>query len=168
MTHVRFASRFVRETLVGVVDAFLRAYNWCGPVVPFGAKPVTLVRRTPKPTDLVPIDGNMVFVSFGPESDHVNTELGSGLLRIEHIFFIDVVGESETIAYAIASDIKDRMTGLFGGTRWVCPVDPQTGLGLPGYIGELTDVIQESPNGDNHNWISIKATYLLDFPGEES
>jgi hypothetical protein len=166
--YVRHAVRHVRATLEVLVETLLRDYSWMGPVVPFGAKPVTVSRRGPKESDLKQVEGNVVFVSHGGEPDVTEQELGAGYLRAEHVLFVDILGQNESVALAIASDIQDRLRGLLGGTRYVRPREAGTGAELDGYLGEFQDVVRDQPNPDLGAWQSIKATLMLDFPGSNS
>lgn len=165
---IRFATRYVQHSIGQVVRTFLDEYGWTGATPPFGTSPVTFHAAAPKPSDLKALDGNDVFVSFGDEGDHRAMELGGGLLRVEHVVFVDVIAVDESIGLALACDIKDRMTGLFGGTRYLRPKDPATGLQLDGYLGEFTDFQRYQPSGEQRSWHAVNGSCLMDFPGEES
>ena len=165
--HVRHANRYVRHSIVTMVETFIADHGWLVPPVLFGAKPVEVHARAPKEAELKPTAGNMVFVSFGPQEAQVVMQLGGGLVRAENIVFIDVLGENDTIALAIASDLQDRLNGALGGTRYLRPSNPATGLDLPGYVGEFTEVFLEQPREALASWQSIKAAFQLDFPGSD-
>lgn len=165
---IRFATRYIQHSIGQVVQTFLDEYSWTGATPPFGTSSVDVKFVTPKPSDLEVLHGNTVFVSFGDEPDHRPQELGGGMLRIEHVFFVDILGVDESISLALASDIKDRLTGLFGGTRYLRPKDPATGAELPGYLGEFTDVARSQPDGERNTWYVVNGTCVMDFPGEES
>lgn len=165
---VRFASRFVRSSVQDLVKTFLHDYGWTGPTPPFGTLPIDLRLAGPTPQELRALDGNTVFVSFGDEPDQRPMELGGGMLRQEYVVFVDVIGVDETIADAIASDIKDRLSGLFGGTRYLRPVNPGTGAELAGYLGEFSDVMKHQADGERRAWCTVSCALQMDFPGEES
>jgi hypothetical protein len=165
---VRFASRFIKASVVEVIRTFLAEYAWTGDNPPFGTDTVTLHATAPTPSTLRAIDGNAVYVSFGSEDDNRPMQLGGGLLRQEFAVFVDVIGVDETIADCLASDIKDRLSGLFGGTRYLRPVNPGLGTVLPGYLGEFTDVARHSPDAARRNWVTVSCSLDVDFPGEES
>lgn len=166
---VRHAVRHVRASMEQMLTDFLVEYGWKGPTPPYGAEPFTIVCAPPRPADLKPAaQGNTVFISHGDEDQYVDTQLGGGILQAEHILFVDVVSEKPAIALAVAADIKDRLCGLFGGSRFLRPVDAGTGVPLSGFLGEFVDVIREQPNPDVASWQSIKATLQLEFPGDIS
>jgi len=82
--------------------------------------------------------------------------------------FVDVVALDETIADTLAGEIKDRLSGLFGGTRYLRPANPGTRAPLPGYLGEFVDVVKYSPDGERRSWVSVSCTLTMDYPAEES
>lgn len=165
---VRFATRFIKASVVDVVEQFLDAYGWTGVTPPFGTQPVEVRRTSPDPTGLRSLSGNVVFVSFGDEDDLRPMQLGGGMVRQDYVLFVDVVAVDETIADALASEIKDRLSGLFGGSRYLRPVNPGTGVQLPGYLGEFVDVAKHNPDGERRNWVTVSCTLSVDFPAEES
>jgi len=166
--YVRHAARYVRASMEAVVSTFLDEFGWCGPNVPFGAQPVTVMLRPPKQAELKPVSGNVVFISHGDEADYEDMQLGGGLLRVEHVLFVDILAENDGIALAIAADLKDRLAGLIGGTRFLRPTNPATDQALPGFLGEFDDVVREQPNPDLGAWQSVKATLVLDFGGDQT
>ena len=165
---IRFASRYIRASVAGMVRTFLDDFGWTGPNPNFGTQPVALHIGEPAKSDLVATDGNTVFVSFGVEDDHESLELGSGLLGREMVFFIDVVGLETSIAQVIAEDIRDRLTGIRGGTRYLRPTNPATGEELAGYLCEFKEVMLHEPRGDRKNWVTVDGSLAIEFPGEES
>lgn len=164
---VRHAVRHIRASQENMLRDFLDDYGWFGPDVPYGAAPIQIMLRAPREAELMPAAGNTVFISHGGEPDNVPTQLGGGLLQTEHVLFVDVLGENDGIALSIAADIKDRLSGQLG-SRYLWPRHQATGILLPGYLGEYEDVMREQPNADLGAWQSIKATLVMDFPGEES
>ena len=162
------AARYVHHSVAKAVTDFLDEYDWTGVTPPFGTSPVQVRLTAPKPADLKAMVGNTLFISFGDEGDLRADEMGGGMLRVEHVVFLDVVAVDESIGLAIASDLKDRLSGLFGGTRYLRPINPATGIELPGFLGEFVDVAREQPDGDRRNWHSVSCTLQLDFPGEDS
>jgi len=165
---VRFDSRYIYNSVADMVQGFLDAYGWTGATPNFGTTAVTVERRAPDPSNLQSIVGNVAFISFGREGDHDAIELGGGMLRIEYVFFCDVIGVDESIGEVISSDLKGRFTGLLGGTRYLRPVDPGTGLELSGYLGEFAEVMRNQPSTASRNWFSVSGVCVMDFPGEES
>lgn len=163
---VRHAARFVQASMEAMLTTFLAEYGWTTLTPPFGAKPVTLYSRQPKESELAPTETNSVFISFGDETSMSERQLGGGLLQVEHVLFVDILAENRGVGLAIASDVKDRLEGLFGGSRYLYPVNPGTGQRLPGYVGEFGDTVREQPRADLETWTAVKSTLYLDFPGE--
>jgi len=165
---VRFASRFIKASVVDVVRQFLTEYGWIGPTPPFGTRSVELRASGPEASELKAVTGNVVFVSFGAEDDLRPMQLGGGMVRQDYVVFVDVVALDETIADTLAGEIKDRLSGLFGGTRYLRPANPGTRAPLPGYLGEFVDVVKYSPDGERRSWVSVSCTLTMDYPAEES
>jgi len=163
---IRFARRYIQQSFRDTVQAFLDGYGWSdGSAVPsVGA--ITLQGRAPKAKDLEVVEENTAYVSFGDEPDHRPLELGGGLLRTERVFFVDVVATSEAAGEIVAGEIKDRLSGLFGGTRYLRPVDHE-GRALPGYLVEFTDVALHKAEGERRNWFVVDGTLQIDFPGSD-
>lgn len=164
---MRFASRYVRQSIANLVEQHLNDFGWTSQTPPFGADQFKVLRQTPKPADLEQQRSNRVFISFGDEPDTRPMQLGGGLLRVEHVVFVDVLAENEEIALLVADDITDRLRGLIGGTRWLRPRD-HTSKPLPGYVGEFVDVDRRQVRPEIEFWCSVSATLELDFPGEQS
>lgn len=167
MEHVRHADRHVEASVVTMLRTFLKDYAWLGPgPAPYGAKPFTFHVAEIHEEDLVPARANAVFFALGPRLSPVPMQLGGGILRDERIVFIDVLADSKDIGLAITNDITDRLNGLFGGTSYIRPVNQQTGVPLPGYVGEFRDVFVEQPRPEVAvNFFSVKASLFLDYPG---
>jgi len=163
----RFASRYIKHSVVQAIETFLDEFGWTGTTPNFGTTPVAVIDREPSKDDLVATAGNTVFVSFGVEDDHQDLQLGSGLLERETVFFVDVVGRDSSTAQLIAEDLRDRVTGIRGGTRYLRPTDHQ-GAELPGYLCEFVNVIMHEPRGDRKNWVTVDGDVRVQFPGEES
>lgn len=165
---VRFASRFITHSVIDVVKEFLATYGWTGDSPPFGTDTVEVRATAPQPSDLRSVAGNMVFVSFGDEDDTQVVELGGGMLRQDYVVFVDVVGIDESIAAVLAGELKQRLSGQLGGTRYLRPRHPGTGVYLPGYLGEFTDVMKYSPDGERRSWATVSCVLAMDFPGDDS
>lgn len=161
---MRFASRFVRQSVASLVEEHLGNFGWTSESPPFGVDRVEVLRQTPKPSDLEQVRSNRVFISFGDEPDVEPLQLGGGLLRIEHVVFVDVLAQSEEVALLIAEDVTDRLRGMIGGSRWLRPRDNE-GKRLPGYVGEFVDVERRQVRPEVEYWCTVSATLELDFPG---
>ncbi len=172
MTYLRFAVRHVQRTLEDRVETHLRDLGWLGPDVPFGEEPVRFQRGRMEESELRQITGNLVAVSFGTEPDDIPLEMGGeGLVLTEHYLFVDCIGRQEPIALAMASDLKDCLSGRAPGTSRYSPVmsyltDPPTPV--DGYRMELTDVVREKPDNVDYrrNWHVVKATAELTSIGD--
>lgn len=163
--HIRHASRHVQESISSMLVKFLAEYGWTGESPPYGAKPFTVQLRQPEPSDLQAVEANTIFIGFGDESSARDRQLGGGLLLREFVVFVDVFGEKQSIALSCASDVKDRLEGLFGGTVYLRPTNQATGLPLPGYVGEFEDVERDAGTGSKVAWQKVAATFALTFPG---
>jgi len=163
--YVRHAIRHVRASLEERVR--LALVDWLSDTPPFEAATAVLDVRAPQESDLKPIVANRIFVSHGGEVDTLDAQLGSGLLRWEHVLFVDILGQNPGIALAIASDLLDDLRGLRdGSSRWVDLRERGTGALLPGWEGELEDVMRDEPRSSLASWQSIKATLIIYLPGE--
>ncbi len=174
MAYLPYLTRHVQRTVEDVVRGALDALGWLGPVdaVPFGATPFTFQRGRMIESELRTATGNLVSVSFGFEPDDAPLEMGGGLLLVEYVTFIDVLGESDSIALSLASDVKDRLSGRVpgGGIRVVAltnyatePPSPQADYRL-----EFTAVTrQEGDPSVVRNWHIVKATVELVYVGED-
>lgn len=167
MTYVRHSLRHIRASMERAVAAALT--DWTSPTPPYGAGPVTVLTRAPKTSDLKPVEANTVFISHGSENDIETVQLGSGLMRSEHVLFVDVLGSSDTIALSIAQDVLDALRGMAPGTSRYAELRLRgDGTLLPGYSGEWVDVLRDEPNPELASWQSVKATLVVHFPGEDS
>lgn len=163
MTYLRFAVRHVQRTLEDLVEAHLTRLGWLGPEVPFGEPPVVFQRGRMDEAELRAVTGNLVAVSFGNEPDDVPLEMGGGLQLTEHYLFVDCIGREESVALALASDLKDCLAGRAPGTSRYVPVSSYlTSPATPvvGHRLELIDVIREKPDTVEYrrNWHVVKAT----------
>jgi len=163
---IRFARRYIQQSFRDELRTFLGEYGWLdGSAVP-AAGAFEMKERAPKPSDMETTGENTIYVSFGDEPDVRPLQLGGGLLRTERVFFVDVVAERESVGDMLAGEVKDRLTGLFGGTRYLRPVDPQ-GAALPGYLVEFTDVAMRQAEGERRTWFVVDGTLQIDFPGSD-
>lgn len=163
MTHIRHASRHVQGSISSMLVEFLA--DWTGPTPPYGAKPFEVLLRQPQASDLQAVEVNTIFIGFGDETATLDRELGGGLLLREHVLFVDVFAENQSIGLAVASDVKDRLEGLLGGSTYLRPTHQGTGLPLPGYVGQFEDVERDAGTGAKVAWQKVAATFALTFPG---
>lgn len=162
--HIRHASRHVQASITNTLKTFLHEFGWTTEAPPFGAQPFKVVERQPKPSELTAIKANSVFIGFGDESTARDRQLGGGLLQREIVVFVDVFAVNQSTALLVASDIKDRLEGLIGGSRHLRPIDQTTGYELPGYIGEFAEFMRSPGEGSDIDWQTVQGTFYLDFP----
>lgn len=171
MSYLAYAVRHVQRTIENLIKDHLDSLGWLGSDPPFGASPFIFQRGRMVEADLRAAAGNLVSVSFGSESDDTEEELGGGLLSIEHVAFIDVLGQTDAIALSLASDVKDRLSGRYpDSTRFAAVyshlTDPPTLVA--GYRLEFVDVSREEGNpAVVRNWHIVKATAELTYLGNE-
>lgn len=172
MAYVPYVVRHVHRTVEDLLLDALTGLGWLGPEVPFGASVVRFQRGRMDESELRAVTGNLVAVSFGDEPDDEPQELGGGLTLVTYVVFVDVVGENEAIALAIASDLKDRLAGRMPGTSRFSPVfsyrvNPRTPV--DGHKLEFTDVVRTKPDNVDYrrNWQAVKSTVEMTYVGEE-
>jgi hypothetical protein len=176
MTYLRHATRHIQKTIIDRVRAGLVTDGWLDHAPgqgPFGTDDITFYARRIAESEMTSGNsGNLVAVFFGNEPDDIPQELGGGVTLIEHILYCDVVGSDDSLSLAIASDIKDRLSGLAPGTSRFEPVydytaDPRTPVS--GYQIEFVDVQRIRPEGDDYRrlWNSVGAMAEVLLTGNE-
>lgn len=170
MDYLRFASRHVQQSIAVHVRDWVDGLGWLGSTPPFGTTPVRFQVGRMDEASLVAITGNLIGVSFGGELDDVTEQLGGGLASSELVVFVDVVGVSDAVAVAVASDVKDLLTSRAPGTSRTVPVRDWAAVPpvvVPGWSVEFTDVMRERANENiRSNWHVVKTTAVLTFPGD--
>lgn len=174
MTYLRHAARHVQQTVIDRVRAGLVADGWLDHVAgagPFGTDDVTWVATRMSEADMVAVQGNLVAVSFGTEPDDEPQELGGGMTMIGHTLFVDCVGTSESLGLSIASDVKDRLSGLHTDTSRFEPVYDYTTLprtAVVGYQIEFEQVTRHRSEEDHKAlWHTVVADVNVYFTGNE-
>lgn len=171
MAYLRHTARHVHQTVYDYVESFLTAQGWIGSDPPFGARPLVFQTVRPSEEELKSLTANTASVSFGNEPDDTELEIGGGLLEVEFPFFVDVYAEKEAIALAIASDVKDTLSGRVPGTsRFLTVVDQRTRTPVLGYQLEFTDLVREPVERDLVRlfWQVVRCTATLTYVGEGS
>lgn len=171
MTYLRHAARHVQQTLMDDLEAAMREFSWVDDP-PFGTLPLVFQRTRMDESEMKSATGNMVAMSFGDEPDYQAEQLGGGLASVEHVLFVDCLGVNDTIALALANDVKDLLAGEAPGySRYHAVRDytsSETGTAVAGWTCELQDVIRERPLADwRRSWQVVKATAVVYFPGAE-
>jgi hypothetical protein len=173
MTYVPYVTRHLQRTVEDHVYAYLDSLSWFGPAedVPFGASVTEFQRGRMDEADLKAASGNRVIVSFGSEPDEVPQELGGGLVVVEHVMFVDCLGQNEAIALSLANDVKDWLSGRVPGASRYSSLysyltDPRTLVA--DHQLEFTDVAREEGNpAVRRYWQIVKATVELTSIGED-
>jgi hypothetical protein len=177
MPYVRGQERFVYEQVVHRVrDLMLDHLQWDGslsadpdnPQYPWGAtRGITWLEMVPDPK-LGSVDPNTVAISEGPMPDDEELELGGGLNETTHTFFVDIYGESHSIAKSMAGDVRSILTGRGGVSRyfpledWASPGRPE----LAGHMLHFEDVEIEFPGVGSVaklHWVVVKAVCVHEF-----
>lgn len=169
--YLRHAPRHIQETIADNLEAALNALRWFGPTdVPFGTKALDFQRKRMDESEMRAITGNTAVISWGDEPDWNAEELGGGLVSVQHVLYVDVVGVNDPIALAIAADIKDVLSGADGHSRFhrIRDYAQDPPAEVPGWQAEVEDVIRERPTADwRRYWQTIKATATVYYPGPE-
>jgi hypothetical protein len=168
MAHLRHSSRHVHATVVRYVRAQLTTLGWIGPeeATPFGATPVELISAHPPEWDETSrLEAGTVAVTLGDERMPDLEELGGPLSTVEHPIFVDIFMDNESIALALALDVRDIFLGRLAGTqRWLPVLDfTQTPPAeVDGWHIEFEDITRVRPEGQT-NWQVVKVTALTHF-----
>jgi hypothetical protein len=168
--YVRGQERLVYQTVYDYLFAQMTALGWFSTPAPFNAaSPISQILEYVPQKDQA-LAPNTIAFTTGHELPDKEQELGAsggGLWQTDHIFFIDIYGESQGIAKQLSSDIKAILTGRLPGTNRFQHVTDYTATsgtsGFPSVAGHLihfTDVEVETPvNQDSkRNWRVVKVT----------
>lgn len=157
---MRHRSRHVLQSVVQHLKTQLTALNW-NTTTGFNEHPVNLVAYMVDEKD-TSIPPNTVAVNFGDESDEVGEELGDGLVSSTWVVFVDVYGENQAVALALADDIKDVFRGRINGLRPYLQltdftaVPPTVTMDLLEFDG--TERSKPLNNDYRRNWQVVKTT----------
>ena len=102
---LRFRQRHVHRTVSALIEAELTSLGWVTAPINFSTVPMTFLEFQPDEAGKQ-IAANTVAVTVGNEPAALDQELGDGLRCIDLPLFVDVYGANQSIATAIASDIK--------------------------------------------------------------
>lgn len=106
---LRFRSRHAHKTVAAYIEEKLTQLGWVGSAVPFGATPLTFKEVVPDENG-VAVAANTVSITAGDLSEDALAELGGGLWEVVLPIFIDVYGDSASIAQSIAEDVREQLT----------------------------------------------------------
>jgi hypothetical protein len=170
MTFLRHAGRHIHKTLADHLSSQLTALGWMDPdTTPYGATPVTLITRPVvmgNNLDRETVTAGLVAVTLGDEQLVDMQELGGPLAAQGYPFFVDVFGDNDAIATALATDIRDILLGRFtGSARWLRVLDGATGAVVPDWLIEIDDVERVRPETTQPVfWQTVKFTATTYFP----
>lgn len=165
-TGLRHRQRYVHSTLVDVVRQGLTEFGWVNAPTIFSALPVTVLDYQPDDRGEA-IAANTVVVSMGDEFADEPEELGAGLQSASTPVFVDIYGEQQAIAVAIAGDVKMLLKDRYLPVRdWSQPGAPA----IPGMQIEMENTVgperpQASIGAENFKryWRVIKSTAVTYF-----
>ncbi len=173
MTYLRHSSRHLAQTVNDRIRDFLSGCGWLA-APPFGTTPVEIITRRIRESELQSMTGNKVGLFYSEESNDQPAELGGGLLRNATTLYADVIAVNDGVGLALASDIKDCLSGrVIGWPRIIRLRDytaNPTGVELPDHVIEFVDVQRRRPSESEARtlfWQVITADIELTFPGED-
>lgn len=165
---MRFRQRHVHATIVKLITDGLGDLGWYGSTIPlvrpnFGASPVVIKDYEPQQAGETPAP-NTVAISIDHQGDNEPFELG-GLQTCEYTVFIDIYGQSEPIAVAIADDVKDLIVDQ---SMPVLDFTREDDGEVSDLWMEFEDIVVEkitSGSGalDKRSWRAVKATAVCFF-----
>lgn len=169
MTFLRHAGRHIHKTVLDYLDVQLTALKWRSPTEsPFGATPVTIVGSPVVKGDRFDesVRPGLVAVTLGDELASSMDELGGPLAVQEYPFFIDIFGDNDSVATALATDVRDIFMGRLPGTqRFLRVKNGATGAQVAGWQMEFEDVERVRPETTMpHHWQVVKVTATTYFP----
>jgi hypothetical protein len=169
MAQLRHSSRHIHQTVVKYLREQLTALGWIGPAdaTPFGATPVDLLTSHPPEWQQEKrLQAGKVAITLGDEIMPDLEELGGPLSSVEHPIFVDIFMDDESIALALALDVRDIFHGRVPGSkRYLDVLDFTTAPPTPvdGWLLEFDDITRVRP--DNAiNWQVVKATAVAYYP----
>ena len=177
---LRHVSRHLQLTITRYLRKALTDMGWVEPEapavrtvpVPFSGRAFTFQTGRRSEADMVAIEPNLIAVTFGEEPDPEEQELGGGLVIQQSALVCDIIPANEPIGLAIASDVRDVLTGRYPGYRRFTPLLDYTtagGVEVPGYQIEFSDVQRRRNDGQDFrlNWQQVIALIELHMPGWE-
>jgi hypothetical protein len=169
---LRHSSRHLAKTVIDRITDHVVGLGWTT-APPFGTTPVEIVTRRFRESELQALTGNKLGLMFSDETDDEPAELGGGLLQNRTTLYADVIAVNDGVGLALASDIKDLLTGkVIGQPRMFKMRDYTTnpaGDPLDEWVVEFLDVRRQRPSQDLRAqfWQVVTADVELTFPGEE-
>jgi len=185
MAYIRGQERFVYELVFAhLKDRLLNALDWGGTTLPGASSsnklypwgaiyPITFDEMVPDPK-LMQVDPNTIAFTEGRMPTEVEEELGAdggGLVSTEHTFFVDIYGESASIARAIGGDVRGLLLGRFPDCPHVLRLPNYAVAGRPPLAGHLLhfeDVELDFPGvgtATKLHWAVVKLTAVHEYNG---
>ncbi len=90
------------------------------------------------------VQPNLVAVTILDEGEEVPEELGDGLVSIDVQLSVDIYGENQAVALAIAEDVKDLLRGRIDGYHRIIPIFDYSAVDTGGTRAALTGVWAEN------------------------
>jgi hypothetical protein len=165
---LRHSSRHVHQTVAKKIEDQLVALGWTDPLLtPFGA--TALRFQTSMPADYeasAKLAPGTVAITMMREFDSMEEEMGGPLASYEMPLFIDIFMENESLATAVALDVRDTLKGRFNNMVTIFPVlDFTQPVPTPvtGWQIELEDWEMERSER-SENWMTCRITARVYFP----
>lgn len=174
MAWVRGQERFVYKRVFDQVKTLMMGeLGWdgvaLGGALPYGAASPLTIKDLPADTRLNAdaIVPNAVAFTEGTMPDDSDLEIGGGLQETKHTIFIDIYGESISIAKAIANDVRAILAGRVPGSNRALYLPDYTAVGQPFLVGHMLtfeDIEVAFPDGlSQQNWAVVKVTVLHEW-----
>lgn len=113
--------RLVENNFYVVVESGLRDLGWFDPNRRH--KPVTVIPESIDPDDDLPIEPNLVSVSF-ENAREFGVELGTNLSENVCSAFVDIYAESKAVGMDLAGEVKDIIGGRYSAASLENPSFP--------------------------------------------
>lgn len=170
MAYVRGQERMVTQlAFITVRDTLMGPLGWDGQLLgrlPFQATvtPV-IVEQGDTKVKVNPLGKNAIGFSEGMMPNDEILQLGDGLQSQTHTFFVDIYGESLSIAKQLAHDVRGCFTDRHGPSVVQLPDFTQASHPpLPGHLVTYDNIVTEFPESlDQRNWAVVKLTAVHEF-----
>lgn len=168
--YLRHLTRHVHETITQHVETWMGSLGWMGPPdqVPFGTSPALFQVGRMDEASVKQVTGNLIAISYGDEPEETHIELGGGLVKQDYIVYIDCLADEDSVALAMANDVKDCLLGNAPLTSRFLRLHDHTNAPptqLDDYLMEFTDVVRRKPEVVYRaNWHVIQTVCEMVYP----